>query len=287
MATDVDLQPPAWMDGTTVPAAELRRQLLGLVVPQEGIIRGMVVQALPTPDMRVRVSGPGMAALSDGAGGYYPADLLADADLDVASSSSTLNRRDAVIISMNDTGTAAGNAYRLRIITGTAAASPSLPTLPPADEPDATYLLIGDVYVRAGAETDGYIRNQDITNPAPNALLGAGEWHPLDLASGLQQAPYDDAPGWRFLLPGMVQVRGTLERTDGQPITTGTILATLPPEARPASLVHFVSAGQSSGGERAARPEVRPDGTIRSFHSPYEPGWIGMRGILFEATGAA
>jgi hypothetical protein len=283
MATEAALQPPTWMDGTTVPAAELRRQLLGLILPQSGVVRGLEVEAMPTPDMRVRTTA-GLAGIGDGAGGYYAADLVTTVDLDIAPSSSTLNRRDAVVLSMNDQGAAAQNRYRLRLLTGTPAASPSLPALPPADEPDARTLLLAEVYVRAGAESDGGIRPQDITDRATRAVLGGGDWRPLSLAPGIQAAQYDQAPAWRFLLPGVVQLRGSLERTDGQPITSGTPLAAVPAAARPLAMVHFPTAGASEGGDRVARPQVGADGQIVSYHSPYAPAWLSLRGIMYEVT---
>lgn len=155
------------LDGeASVPAADLRRELTGSVFPAAGVVRGLNVQALPTPNMQVRVPA-GVAMVDDSGGGYVPLCLLTQTDLDIAASDPTLGRYDSVIAEVVDTGVAATLIRRFRVITGTAASSPVPPTMPPSDQPTAKTLVIGKVFVQPAAETHGSVRAQDVTFVAP------------------------------------------------------------------------------------------------------------------------
>lgn len=170
MTTSVTAAAPAWMDGVPVAGAPMRRHVLGAILPQAGIIRGLAVAALPTPDMRVRIP-VGLSAVDDGQDGYYPVELTTETDLDIAASSATQGRYDSVIAEVVDTGDFATALYRYRVVTGTPAASPTPPSLPYADQPSALTLRVANVYVQPNAETSGNIRAQDVTVVAPSALI--------------------------------------------------------------------------------------------------------------------
>jgi hypothetical protein len=169
VADSVDAQ-PTLLDGEDVPAADLRRDLPGAVLPSAGIVRGLDVQALPTPDMRVRLPA-GLCMVDDEGGGLVPLYLTTQTDLDIAASSSTLSRIDSVIGEVVDTGDGDTLIRRFRVITGTPASSPTAPALPPSDQPTAYTLRLANVTVRANAETNGKIRSQDVSVVAPVASL--------------------------------------------------------------------------------------------------------------------
>lgn len=169
MPTSVDARNPAWLDGVTVSAAEMRAAILGSVIPYPGIIRGLALQALPTPDMRVRLPA-GLCHIDDGQGGFIPLELAAQTDLDIAASSATQTRIDSVIAEVVDNGDAT-SIRRFRVITGTpSSGTPTPPALPPADQPTARTLRIGNAFVQANAEANGKIRPQDVTVIAPQIL---------------------------------------------------------------------------------------------------------------------
>lgn len=170
MANVVAANPPAWMDGIAVNGAQMRAEVLGAILPTAGIVRGLNAQALPTPAMKVRVPA-GLCMVSDGQNGYYPVQLATQTDLDIAASSATQGRYDSVIAEVVDTGVAGTALYRFRIITGTPAASPTPPTLPAADQPTAFTLRLANVFVQANAETNGFVRAQDVAVVAPSALV--------------------------------------------------------------------------------------------------------------------
>lgn len=169
MATSVTAQ-ATLLDGETVPAADLRRELPGAVFPSAGIVRGLAASSLPTPDMKVRVPA-GLCMVDDGAGGFYPLYLLTQTDLDVAASSATLARIDSVIGEVVDTGVTATLIRRFRVITGTPASSPTAPALPPGDQPTAKTLRVANVFVQVNAETNGKVRAQDVTVVAAKAAV--------------------------------------------------------------------------------------------------------------------
>lgn len=168
MANSVAASAPAWMDGVAVNAAAMRRQILGGLLPQAGIVEGLAAAALPTPAMKVRLPA-GLAAVDDGQGGYYPAALATQTDLDIAPSSATQARIDSLIAQVIDNGDAT-STYVYRVITGTPGSS-SAPTLPPVDAPGAFTLRIANVNVQANAESNGFVRAQDVTVVAPSALI--------------------------------------------------------------------------------------------------------------------
>ena len=169
MASSVDAR-PTLLDGETIGAADLRRELSGAVFSAPGVVRGLNVQALPTPDMIVKLPA-GVCMVDDGGGGLIPLSLPTDATLDIGASSSTLPRIDSVIAEVLDTGNPATLLRHFRVLAGTAASSPVAPALPPADQLAAKTLLLANVAVRANAETTGKIRAQDITLLALSASL--------------------------------------------------------------------------------------------------------------------
>lgn len=169
MASTVDAR-PTLLDGETIAAADLRRELTGAVFSAAGVVRGLGVKALTTADMMVTLPA-GVCVVDDGGGGLVPLSLTADTNLDIGASSATLPRIDSVIAEVLDTGNPATLLRRFRVLPGTPAASPVAPALPPADQLAARTLLIGNVFVQANAEVNGKVRPQDVTFLAPSVTL--------------------------------------------------------------------------------------------------------------------
>lgn len=165
MANSVAALAPAWMDGVQVNGAQMRREILGGLYASAGIVQGLAGSALPTPAMKVRLPA-GLAVVDDGQGGFYPLANSAQVDLDILASSATQARIDSVIAQVLDNGDAT-STYLYRVVTGTPAGSPVQPALPPADAPGARTLRVLNAFVQANAETNGFIRAQDVSVVAP------------------------------------------------------------------------------------------------------------------------
>lgn len=166
MANSVAAPAPAWMDGVAVNAAQLRREILGGIYPTACIVEGLAAAALPTPAMKVRVPA-GLSVVDDGQGGFYPVALTSQTDLDIGASSATQRRIDSLIAQVIDNGNNT-STYVYRIVAGTPAGSPVHPALPYTDAPGSFTLRIADINVQINAETNGFVRAQDVTIVAPS-----------------------------------------------------------------------------------------------------------------------
>lgn len=169
MANSVAALAPAWMDGIAVNGAQMRREILGGVYTQAGIVKGLAAVALPSPAMKVRLPS-GLAVVDDGQSGYYPLVNTTQVDLDIAASHATLARIDSVIAQVLDNGDGT-STYVYRVVTGTPAGSPVAPSLPPADASGAFTLRVANVNVQASAESNGFVRAQDVAVVAPAAIV--------------------------------------------------------------------------------------------------------------------
>jgi hypothetical protein len=253
----------------------------GLLLPNSGELRSrggrrspldMLVTAQPTPNMSVRVSAgvcfvPGPTAV---AGDYlFPND--GSVTLSISAAHSSLPRRDLIVARVRDSFySGATNLGDLTVITGTANASPSDPTLPAG----AAYLVLAQVTVGAGATT---ITNSNIVMRAAPAALGTGvlygtsvsadgdfdgqlrmhatlglqRWSgnswgspvprvsgSLTLASGWGTYPGYKSPGYTLASDGQVNLHGVARR-NGATLAVATnqlySFATLPTAIRPPS----------------------------------------------------
>lgn len=280
MATSVTTAPPTWIDGVTVHAEALRRQLLGAVYPGEGIVRGLRARALPTPAMAVRLP-PGLALVADGTGGMYSLDLTTQVDLDIAASHITLPRRDALAAIVIDEGDDT-STYEFRVLTGTPAAVPVLPSLPAG----AAGWVLADIAVRPGAESSGNIRAEDVTIVAPDAVLGAGPWMPVGapgsgvtFAPGIRTSTGTDPAQVRHL-PDGIELRGRVQRIDGQPLQHLQPLVVLDEDQRPDRVVYHMAAATQISPHQSVRVECSSSGgtVIPYLVTGYSPTWVSLDG---------
>lgn len=282
MATEVTTRPPAFADGVTVSGADLRRQLY-TYTPIAGVVRGDPITALPTPDMAVRVP-PMLVMVDDGRGGYYPLDHDTTADVEVLPSSATLPRMDAVVAEVVDNGDKT-SLFRIRTVPGTPAATPSLPALPPDDQPTAHVVLLATVLVRSQAESTGRVRPQDVEWVAPSARSGRGPWNRLSLASGLRAHPnFGSPPSWCLVSPTEVRLIGTISRSDDDLIATGTVLATMPSELRPPQTKYHVSGSTSTTDRSSVRLQISgaTGALTANFGNEYQPEFIALDGFFYD-----
>lgn len=192
MASSVTTRNAAWIDGIAVSGAEMRAAVLGSVFANAGLVRGLRPVQIPTPAMKIRVPA-GVCLVADGQNGYLPLELAAQTDLDITTSSPTLPRIDSLVAEWTDAG--GSSVQRLRVLTGTAAASPSAPSLPPSDNLTAKTLRIANVAVAAAAST---IVNANITLQTGVALLlGANRFPNVASDGGRPASPEIGEAYWR------------------------------------------------------------------------------------------
>ncbi|MFB8763847.1 hypothetical protein [Nocardiopsis alba] len=225
-----------------------------------------------------------LVMVDDGRGGYFPLDHDTTADVEVLPSSATLPRLDAVVAEVVDNGDET-SLFRIRTVAGTPAATPSLPALPPDDQPTAHVVLLATVLVRAQAESTGRVRPQDVEWVAPSARSGRGPWNRLSLTSGLRAHPnFGSPPSWRMISPTEVALVGTVSRSDGDPITTGAVLAMMPAAIRPPQTKYHVAGSSSTTVRSSVRLQVSgATGELAAnFGNDYMPGWIALDGFRYD-----
>ncbi|MBX6384656.1 MAG: hypothetical protein IRZ07_17100 [Microbispora sp.] len=110
-------------------------------------------------------------------------------------------------------------------------------------------------------------------------------WQPLTLRSGYQQASSGHAPAWRWDAPGLVRLRGTITRSNGQPLPTGDYVATVPAAIRPSAFVRYVCPAHATGPGWSVRGEIRPTaatnpGQLVIWHQ-YSPEWMALDGWTY------
>jgi hypothetical protein len=225
MANSVSASAPAWMDGVAVNGAQMRREVLGAMYANAGIVHGLAAVALPTPAMKVRLPS-GLSLVDDGTGGYYPLDNATQVDLDIAPSSATQARYDSIVGQIIDNGNNT-SSYVYRIVSGSPAGSPTPPALPPADAPTALCERIADVYIQANAESNGFVRAQDVSVKAATAKTSADTgWITFPYAAGMTASASN--PAYRKI-GNRVHLKGMVKPTSNTDITVQTVLGTLPP----------------------------------------------------------
>lgn len=164
--------PPLYLQQRTDHTAEGDRALITSLVENEGVAASgaLAVAQSSTPAMSVQVAaGRGYVQGDDnGSQGIYHVWNDAAKTLTIAAADATNPRRDIVVARVYDAYYAgATNAFALEVITGTAAASPSDPTIP------NNCLPLARVAVAAGATS---ITNANITDLRVRAYTN-GHWN--------------------------------------------------------------------------------------------------------------
>ena len=139
---------------------------------RSGIVPGagspLDVTQLVTPVMKVTVKkGTVVQQSVNATGGVYSHSLTADTDLDVATAHATNPRLDCVVATVFDDGTSASNT-KVEVLTGMAAASPSLPAELSSPPANTHYFPLAQVRVEAAVTS---IVAAKITKPAFGALV--------------------------------------------------------------------------------------------------------------------
>lgn len=164
--------PPLYLQQRTDHTAEGDRALITSLVENEGVAASgaLAVAQSSTPAMSVQVAaGRGYVQGDDnGSQGMYHVWNDAAKTLTIAAADATNPRRDIVVARVYDAYYAgATNAFALEVITGTAAASPSDPTIP------NNCLPLARVAVAASATS---ITNANITDLRVRAYTN-GHWN--------------------------------------------------------------------------------------------------------------
>lgn len=192
MANVVSAREVAWADGVTVSGAQMRAAIGGAMYASAGLVRGLRPVQIPTPAMGIRVPA-GLSIVADSQLGMVPLELAAQTDLDIATSSPTQPRIDSLIAEFVDNG--ASSLYRYRILTGTPAASPSAPALPPGDQPTASTLRIANIAVGANVTT---ILDANITLQTGFAIMAGYGRVPSIASDGARPAVFAPSEArWR------------------------------------------------------------------------------------------
>jgi hypothetical protein len=162
-----EVQPPSYMQNRTDHSAQGDRQATtALLTPGRARKDTMVVNANGTPNMSVNV-GSGLAFVPSDATsilrGLYLCYNNGTTNLAIEASHSTLARKDTVIAQVLD-GFYSGsdNKWQLRVLTGTAASTPTAPSAP------ANAIRLATIEVLAGATS---ITSARITNYGPLASV--------------------------------------------------------------------------------------------------------------------
>jgi hypothetical protein len=167
-----ELQPPVALQNVATLNSDDFRGLIQALVPTEGIIASgdLAVTQNGTPNMSVNVAAGAAVIVGDdtpATQGSYFVKNDATKNLTVTAADPTNPRKDIVIAQVRDSFySGSDNDWRLAVIAGTPAASPSEPSLPN----NALKLAVISVVAGATSITTAVISN---TRPIAQPLAGA------------------------------------------------------------------------------------------------------------------
>jgi len=263
----------------------MRAAILGGIWANAGIVRGLAVVQIPTPAMKVRVPA-GLCVVSDGQNGYIPLELAAQTDLDVGASSPTLPRIDSVIAEFVD----GSSIYRIRVVAGTANASPVQPTLPYADQPTGKTLRLYNIAVAANATT---IVDANISKQASVAYLASsGRLQNVSSDGGRPSVPATSETIWRtdktdteiytgstWVVGGLNAPYAQIGRSTDQSIPNSTLTAVL----------WTTEVSDSHSGHSTVTNTSRYTATVAGLYQvscslPWDPNATGVREMFFRVN---
>ncbi|MEE2040170.1 hypothetical protein Q8791_23415 [Nocardiopsis sp. CT-R113] len=114
------------------------------------------------------------------------------------------------------------------------------------------------------------------------------DWAALELRSGYRTASHGHAPSWCFIRPGRVELRGTIERSNGAALPSGDYYARVPAAARPGAWRRYPIACESRSGVAVMRMDVVSVNSTGSLpgqlvgYSSHSPRWICLDGIEYD-----
>lgn len=175
------------------------------------------------------------------------------------------------------TAAAPGSITMTRNFTSSGGAVPDLDGAGHDTLPAGGLLLASDgrLLVRDASGVDRLVAHTGYPTP----------WQPITLRSGYQQSGSGYAPSWRYDAPGIVRLRGTITRSNGQPLPTGEHVATLPAAIRPAAFTRYVCPAHATGPGWSVRGEIRSSsasgaGQLTIWHQ-YSPLWMALDGWTY------
>jgi hypothetical protein len=196
------------------------------------------------------------------------------------------NRIDLIICQPrgNDLDGGSNNDFIFTSVTGTAAASPTVPPTPPGA------LTLAQIYVPGGSAS---VTAGNITDVRPGSLaVASGLWIPVtafaanwsNFASGYRTC------AWRVDANRRVTLRGMATTSVAIAAGGNSTIFTLPSGARPVQTEIFVAEASNltaSGG--VARLDVNTTGIVSPSNATSVPipagGWVSLSGLSFDADG--
>lgn len=87
-----------------------------------------------------------------------------------------------------------------------------------------------------------------------------------------------------MISPTEVALVGTVSRSDGGPITTGTVLATMPSAIRPPQTKYHVAGATSTAARSSVRLQISgATGELAAnFGGDYSPVFVALDGFLYD-----
>lgn len=113
-------------------------------------------------------------------------------------------------------------------------------------------------------------------------------WQALPLRSGYGPHGIGHAPSWRWDAPGVVRLRGTIARTDGEALPMGDYIGVLPAAIRPSAYVNVALGAHATRGGNSVRLQITSTndpgaGRMTLWYSPasYAPHWVSLDGVTY------
>lgn len=113
-------------------------------------------------------------------------------------------------------------------------------------------------------------------------------WQDLEMRAGYRTPSHGNSPTWRFKEPGRVELRGTIERTNGGALPSGEHYARVPAAGRRDAWWRQPIACESRGGIATMRIDVVSTSAGISEagrlvgYSSHDPRWLALDGMSYD-----
>lgn len=178
------------------------------------------------------------------------------------------------------TAAAPGSITMTRNFTSSGGAVPDLDGAGHDTLPAGGLLLASDgrLLVRDASGVDRLVAHTGYPTP----------WQPITLRSGYGPHGIGHAPSWRWDAPGVVRLRGTIARTDGEALPMGDYIGVLPAAIRPSAYVNVALGAHATRGGNSVRLQITSTndpgaGRMTLWYSPasYAPHWVSLDGVTY------